>query len=33
MAENRETIRIELDIEELESKIEPDDSVSVPIIE
>ena len=33
MAENRETVRIELDIEELESKIAPDDSVSVPIIE
>ena len=33
MAENIETIRIELDIEELESKIAPDDSVSVPIIE
>ena len=33
MAENRETVRIELDIEELESKIAPDDSISVPIFE
>jgi hypothetical protein len=31
MAENRETIRIELDIEELESKIAPDDSGALPI--
>jgi hypothetical protein len=33
MAENREIITIDLDIEELESKIAPDESVSVPIIE
>jgi hypothetical protein len=31
MAENRETIRVDLVIEELESKIAPDDSGSVPI--
>jgi hypothetical protein len=31
MAENRESVRIELDIEELESKIAPDESISVPI--
>jgi len=33
MAENKEIITIDLDIEELESKIAPDESVSVPIIE
>ena len=32
MAENKE-INVDLVIEELESKIAPDDSVSVPIIE
>ena len=31
MAENKETIRVDLVIEELESKIAPDDSGSVPI--
>jgi hypothetical protein len=31
MAEITETVRIELDIEELESKIAPDDSGSLPI--
>jgi hypothetical protein len=31
MAENTETINVELAIEELESKIAPDDSGSVPI--
>jgi hypothetical protein len=33
MAENRETITIELEIEELESKIAPDDGVELPIVE
>jgi|RhiMetStandDraft_4_1073278.scaffolds.fasta_scaffold7688718_1 hypothetical protein len=31
MAENREDINVDLAIEELESKIAPDDSGSVPI--
>jgi hypothetical protein len=31
MAENKETINVELAIEELESKIAPDDSGSLPI--
>ena len=33
MAENKETISVDLVIEELESNIAPDDSVSVPIFE
>jgi hypothetical protein len=33
MAEYSETITIDLDVEELESKIAPDDCVSLPIIE
>jgi len=31
MAENKEIITIDLDIEELESKIAPDESVALPI--
>jgi hypothetical protein len=33
MAENRENVTIDLDIEELESKIAPDDSGQLPVIE
>jgi hypothetical protein len=33
MAENTETINVELAIEELESKIAPDDSGSLPVID